>query len=523
MRPHGRRGSARSAPILVSAALLLAALACARGDTPPSVSRLVEPWQGEVPAHTATPTATATPHPMMTLFPAPLREGQTRPTPTPDPTRGRPTFRTTGESHVVQPGESLSAIAQRYGVGPQRLMAVNGLFNPNYLAVGQVLWIPPVEPRAPGPSVKLIPDSELVYGPSTVFFEVEAEVNSWGSELSRYRETVDGVERSGAELVALVARRYSVNPRLLLALLEYQGGWLTRDPGDLASEPYPLGYVESGWEGLYSQLSWAAAQLNSGFYLWRAGWIGPYTFPDGTVAAPGPGINAGTAGIQYLFSRLVPYESWSHVVGAAGFINVYQALFGDPFAWAVEPLVPPGLEQPALQLPFERGAAWSFTGGPHSAWGEGSGWAALDFAPPGFALGCVLSDAWVVAAGEGEVVRADVGLVVQDLDDDGYEQIGWSLVYLHVEARERVQEGSILQPGERIGHPSCEGGFSTGTHLHLSRKYNGVWIEADGELPFVMDGWVSQGTGLPYDGYLVRGDQRLEACSCRAEFNQIQR
>lgn len=518
--------STRSAPRLrllgfAAGALLLAA--CGRSEPAPTVSRLIPPWQGQVPEHTATATASPTPHPLRTLFPSPVPEGETRSTPTPDPVRPAPTYRTTTETHIVQPGESLAAIASRYGVGTRQLMTVNGIYNPNFLAVGQFLLIPPVEPRPAGPADKLIPDSELVYGPSTLFFDTDEQVANWGGALASYREEIEGELRSGGEIVELVAQRYSVNPRLLLALLEYQGGWLTRAPSDLNSEPYPLGYKEVGREGLFSQLSWAADQLNAGFYLWRAGWNGPYSFAGATVAPPGEGINAGTAAIQYLFARLLPYETWRQVVGPAGFINVYRALFGDPYDWTIEPLLPPNLEQPQLQLPFERGDSWSFTSGPHGAWGQGSAWAALDFAPPGYALGCVLSDAWVVASGQGEVVRSDLGLIVQDLDGDGMEQVGWSLLYLHVEARERVQAGSMLQPGDRIGHPSCEGGVSTGTHLHIARKYNGIWIEADGDLPFILDGWVSSGTGLPYDGYLTRGDQVVEAYGGRAEINQIQR
>lgn len=523
MRERDRRAPGTVAWILVSVALLGSTLACARSDAPPSVSRLIQPWRGEVPAPTATPTPTATPHPLMTLFPSTVPAGETRATPTPDPIREAPNFRTSTETHIVRPGESLSAIAYRYGIGTQRLMSVNGLYNPNFIAVGQVLLIPPMEPHPPGPGEKLLPNSELVYGPSTVFFDTEGQVEAWGGALHDYREEVEGEELGGGEIVELVAQRYSVHPRLLLALLEYQGGWLTNSSGNLASTPYPLGYAEPNWAGLFGQLSWAADQLNAGFYLWRAGWNGPYTFLDGTVAAPAPGVNAGTVAVQHLFSRLLTYDRWTHVVGPGGFMNVYRALFGDPFKWAAEPLVPADIEQPTLQLPFERGAVWSFTSGPHGAWGEGSAWAAIDFAPPGFALGCVVSDAWVVASGTGAVVRSDLGLVVQDLDGDGYEQVGWALVYLHVESRERVSEGVVLQPGDRIGHPSCEGGVSTGTHLHMARKYNGVWLEADGQVPFTMDGWVTQGRDIPYDGYLTRDGVTLEACSCRSEINQIER
>jgi hypothetical protein len=92
-----------------------------------------------------------------------------------------------------------------------------------------------------------------------------------------------------------------------------------------------------------------------------------------------------------------------------------------------------------------------------------------------------------------------------------------------VDGRERVEQGVRLAAGDRIGHPSCEGGVSNGTHLHLARKYNGVWIEADGGLPFEMDGWQSAGTGVEYDGTLISGQGVLEACSCRDEGNQISR
>jgi hypothetical protein len=402
-------------------------------------------------------------------------------------------------------------------------MIANGLYNPNFLVAGQYLLVPAPEPMPAGPSFKLIPDSELVYGPSTALFDTDSLVQSLPGKINDYVEEVDGQQLTGAAIVELVAQRYSINPRLLLALLEYQGGWLTKSQLAAEASVYPLGYADPEYQGLFSQLSWAADQLNAGFYRWRAGWQGPFIFPDGSVAPPGQGLNAGTVGLQHLFAGLYYYSDWQHAVGPEGFITTFNSLFGDPFQWAVEPLVPETLEQPAMQLPFEEAAVWSFTSGPHSAWGQGSAWAALDFAPPGYALGCVQSNAWVTAVGRGPVLRTDSGLVVQSLDGDAFEGTGWAVVYLHVEARDRVQPGTMLEPGDRVGHPSCEGGVSSGTHLHLIRKYNGVWIAADGATPFVMDGWVSAGTGRQYDGTMTRAGVTLEACSCRAEGNQISR
>jgi hypothetical protein len=62
---------------------------------------------------------------------------------------------------------------------------------------------------------------------------------------------------------------------------------------------------------------------------------------------------------------------------------------------------------------------------------------------------------------------------------------------------------------------------STGTHLHIARKFNGEWIAADGVLPFSIGGWISAGLGREYDGTLSRGSTRMEACECRASANAI--
>ena len=64
--------------------------------------------------------------------------------------------------------------------------------------------------------------------------------------------------------------------------------------------------------------------------------------------------------------------------------------------------------------------------------------------------------------------------------------------------------GAYLHAGDRIGHPSCEGGPATGTHLHIARKYNGEWIAAAGALPFVLDGWTAQSGQKKYEGKLVK-------------------
>jgi murein DD-endopeptidase MepM/ murein hydrolase activator NlpD len=496
---------------------------CSPVETEEPAWQIIEPWVGQLPGPTATPLPSPTPDLLTRLLPPTPLPGALPVTPTPDPPRPQPTVRSETEWYVVAPGDSLGTIAGRFGVGPGQILAANGLLNPDVLSIGQVLEVPAPIVQPQGPSYKLIPDSALVYGPASILFDLNAFAGSWSSHLSAYSETVDGVELSGPGIVLQVAQQYSVDPRLLLTVLELQGGWVRSSNVSADARVYPVGHFAPGYEGLFSQLSWAADQLNLGYYRWKAGWAGPFVFADGRVVPAGTGINAATAGVAQLFSQLTGIEPWRELMSEGGFAATYRDLFGDPFLMAIEPLVPASPDTPAMQLPIESGTTWSFTGGPHAAWGGGAAWAALDFAPPGFALGCVWSDAWVTAVAEGPIVRARNGEVVQDLDGDGNEQTGWVVLYMHIHTTDRVEAGDVLHAGDRIGHPSCEGGVSNGTHLHLARRYNGEWIAADGALPFVLDGWLSAGLGAEYDGTMTRGDVRLEACGCRNEQNQIER
>ncbi len=84
---------------------------------------------------TATPTATATPGPP----PGPTA------TPTPAPPPGPPCI------HVVRYGDTLYAIARRYGTTVWALVAANNISNPNFIWVGQRLVIPGCGQAPPPP------------------------------------------------------------------------------------------------------------------------------------------------------------------------------------------------------------------------------------------------------------------------------------------------------------------------------------------------------------------------------------
>lgn len=442
-------------------------------------------------------------------------------TPTPSPPQPLPTLRAEEVTYIVRWGDTLKSIAERFRVLPRQISQVNDIENPSLIYNGQRLIIPAPTLAEQGPGFKIIPDSELVFGPYTVHFDIPAVVNAWAGTLVDYQEELDGRSYTGAEILHRVAVEYSVNPRLLLAVLEHQSGWVTQTEGE--NEAYPLQYREAGYEGLYRQLSWAANQLNRGYYLWRVRGVGGWMCQDGVNVPVDQTINAGTAGVQHLFSQLTRHPAWLEAVSEEGLFATYRDLFGYPFDYQFTPLIPADLSQPNLQLPFEDDVVWAFTGGPHGGWGSGSAWAALDFAPPPGNQGCVQSEEWVVAAAAGEIVYADQGAVVQSINGDSYHQTGWTLLYMHIDSQGRVEPGTYLEVGDRIGHPSCEGGVSTGTHLHLARRYNGEWIPADQHLPFDLDGWLSQGAGAPYQGSLVRGEVFLQAEDHRTDVNLIHR
>ena len=499
--------------LLAVIAVAFSVIACAQ-NTP--LERLNQPH------HTWSPSsvlASAT----MVLLPTATQPEVIFVTPSPDPPKPLPTLRVDPENYVVQSGDTLNKIAQHYGISVYAISIFNDLENPNLLEIGQVLAIPPPDPDAAAPAFKIIPDSELVYGPSMVDFNITEFIQEQGGYLSVYSELVDDIPMSGAQIVERIAQEYSLNPRLLLAYLEYQGGWVTQENPKEETLLYPMRVFDSWRTGLYRQLAWLANNLNRGYYLWRVNSMPILSLADGLVVPMDATTNSGTAGVQYVFSLLYGRQDWERSISGEGLASTFSSFFGYPFDLAIEPLIPDDLQQPPMQLPFEPEEVWSFTGGPHGGWGDGSGWAALDFAPPGDPRGCVLSDSLVVAVADGLIVRSENGSVVQDLAGDGFEQTGWTILYLHIDTHNRVKTGTFLRAGERIGHPSCEGGFSTGTHLHLARRYNGEWIPADQSVPFILDGWISNGYGIAYNGYLLRDGEIVEALNGRYPENAIQR
>ncbi len=439
--------------------------------------------------------------------------------PTATPTRVPP--ETTATTYTVRAGDTLLRIAGAYGTTVESLMHLNGLADPDRLAVGQVLKVS-MEAENTGPDERLLPDSELVYGPGYIDYDLAADIGRHPGLISGYTELVDGRELTAVQIIELVAEQYSVGPRVLLSLLELRGGWLSDADPAPAQRQYPLGYDRGVyWQGLYRQLCLAANALNAGAYGWWLDTLWLIQTADGAFIQLSADLNAGTAGIQKMVADTSrSYETW--LADLSDFREIYASLYGPAEDYAVEPLLPPETASPELRLPWAEDEVWYYTGGPHPGWGTLGALSAVDFVTDERYIGCAVSQRWVTAVADGLIVVSDDGMVLQDLDGDGFTGTGWVILYMHIAGQGRVEAGTQVEAGDRIGHPSCEGGVSDASHVHLARRVNGVWVSADDPAyPMSLSGWVPVAGADHYEGRLLRGDESRTACECWESVNAV--
>lgn len=438
-----------------------------------------------------------------------ISDASNDPGPTPFPTR--PAY-SPGElvDYTAQAGDTLPALAIRFNTSVEEIMEANPIIpaGATTMPPGMPMLIPIYFAPFWGTPFGILPDSLFINGPAQVGFNTSEFVSAYPGWLASMNTYVSGSNRTGAQVVDMIALQYSISPRLLLALLEFHSGALSRPTPTFEDQQYAMGYRSRRQSGFYQQLAWAANTLNNGYYNWRQGKLTTLEFSNGRLERPDPWHTAATASLQYYFSLIMAQEDYNFAISPDGFYQIYTSLFGDPWA-ADQPHIPGSLTQPEFALPFEPRSTWALTGGPHTAWGEGEPLAALDFAPPSVAGGCTDTDEFATAVAPGIISRSEFGTIVLDLDGDGDERTGWAVFYLHVGTEDRAPQGKVVAAGDPIGHPSCEAGRSTGTHVHIARKYNGEWIPSEGPLAFSLEGWVAKNGPRPYLGTLTRNSQTV--------------
>jgi murein DD-endopeptidase MepM/ murein hydrolase activator NlpD len=323
-----------------------------------------------------------------------------------------------GRVHAVQPGETLYRIALRYGTTVERLMALNGLRNPHRIFVGQLLRIPE---EAPGtPAAWPAPFQDIRLGPAPA---VQGRVFPVRVQLS--------------QPAALEAH--------FLGLI------------------FPLAPAPEGGEGLVAVPAMQAPGVYSLGVIART--------PDGQTVQVGLPVQvvAGPYGREsirlppdrrrLLDPKLLRAEREKVLAACAPFEP--ERRWQGPFRYPVA--------QPEVTSEF--GTRRSYNGGPYSSYHEG-----LDLRGSAGTPVYAPADGRVALA-EALVVRGNAVILHH----------GWGVCsgYWHLQAV-AVQEDQTVKTGDLLGYVGNTG-LSTGAHLHWEIRVRGIpvdprqWVE--GPLP----------------------------------------
>ena len=231
--------------------------------------------------------------------------------------------------YVSQSGDTLAAVASHFGVKEDQIIFAEGDELSGLLSPETLLYIPDVLEDTT-PDVLLIPDSDLVYSPSTIGFDVSAFVEQQGGRLAEYTELMTRGTTPGAEILTQLAVEFSVNPRILLTLMEYASGWVSGQPQTDAQGRYPYGFIQTDKGGLYKQLGLAVREVERGYYGWRAGTLTEVTFSDGSSMRLAPNLNAGTVAVLTYLAAISTPQDWENgILGEGSIPAMHTDLFGD--------------------------------------------------------------------------------------------------------------------------------------------------------------------------------------------------
>ena len=174
-------------------------------ETGPPTPRIV--YVTATPA--ITPTPSPTPAPTATPTPASALQAVVDPTLTPTPPPApTPTARPT-TSYTVQAGDTLSAIADRYGVDLDDLIAANEIDDPNLVTVGTVLEIPGSGSRSRATAQRTVRPSVTRRSPSSTMPRVGAIPEKPRYDILGIRDTSFGVVKRLTYRIQLTrARNY---------------------------------------------------------------------------------------------------------------------------------------------------------------------------------------------------------------------------------------------------------------------------------------------------------------------------
>ncbi len=349
----------------------------------------------------------------------------------------------------------------------------------------------------------LIADGQFVWGPNVGDFQVPAFLASIDSPFLPYAQDVEAA-----------AAITSVNPKILLTVLEVRFGYLTNG-------------ADGDPELVRQRIERTAYDLAIPFYDHMYTW-GARRFkrPLQDKGPPAIVLNGSqqmviqttTSSASYALAAalaadqdLVGWQAALSPLNGGGFSQTFAALFPETdlldSSNSLEPDTPPPAD--FFQFPFPLGAEWQFNG-PHSWCGGDSCYqqppdrSSMDFSTT-WPKGEPYPEHYSVAAAEGTGnVRTPYSgrpPCWVEVDHGG----GWKTSYYHLRnVPDPGDQGQVLrnQRVGSIGEETCNGGFASGAHVHFTLWYNGAYYDLDG---IQLSGWTVHSGPSPYNsGYLER-------------------
>jgi murein DD-endopeptidase MepM/ murein hydrolase activator NlpD len=352
------------------------------------------------------------------------------------------------------------------------------------------------QPAAVPQPAPFFDDRRLTYEPGFYAPQIQAFLDAQAGPLKNMAFVVGGRRHTFAEDLVGQTSYYSVNPRVILALLELRAGLLSTANPTADQVGWAMGYQgENGnRRGLQAQMRWAVKQILLAKHDYPQ--YAPLTYADNSSAPPPAGMSLS----EYAIARaLAPTISPDRLPALLhGFLDTYTRLFGDP---RIPPTDWPAPSAPFLSWPMKKSApVTSFFdhGGPFltrnaragvvTYWGRTEtdiafaynghdGW---DYAaaPPDLALAAADGD--VVFAGNADDNCATRAVIIDHRN--GYRTLYWHLDRVDVEIGQQVARG---QPVGMIGSSGC----ATGPHLHFGVQFLGRNVDPYGWCGAEPDPW----------------------------------
>lgn len=281
--------------------------------------------------------------------------------------------------------------------------------------------------------------------------------------------------RDKQELIAHWSGYYSINPKVVLALMEIKSGLMSAPSQEKLQAPFAQLSTATGFAG---QLRDVLQQLSQRFYGFEA-----YQRRHAKDIGDLNGASAALLGLlQDANSEPVVLKK---APSLQAFIQHFAQLFSTPpeqlrnvessreIALVANALPPTNM----LQLPWYQGYSWK-SNGAHSHTGSGSPYSSIDVSYdwPGWG-----ASTYSVAAAHGGRVSVLSRCQVRVTNANG-----WATNYYHMD-NIRVTNGESITANTKLGSYAgnrnaalCEGGSSTGPHLHFSLLYNGRYVSLQG-------------------------------------------